>query len=76
MKKRFLMLLAFVASLFTLTTAAYAEGTGTGVDAGTIKTAIDQVGIPTLIGAVALAMFSIYALIMGIRAVIAFLKRG
>lgn len=77
MKKRFLMMLAFVASLFTLTIAtAHAEATGSGVDAAAIKTAIDSVGIPTLIGAVALGLFAIYALIMGIRAVISFLKRG
>lgn len=77
MKNRFLMMLAFIASLFALTiTTAHAEGTVTGIDASTIKSTIDAVGIPALIGAVAVSMFAIYGLIMGVRAVIGFLKRG
>lgn len=75
MKKRFYLMLAFIASLFTLTiTSAHAEGEAL-LDPAMIKTTVDAIGMPALIGAVVAAMLAIAVLIWGGRKIIGFFSK-
>lgn len=67
-------MLAFIASLFTLTiTTAHAEGEF--IDAAGIKAAVDGIGLPALIGAAVAAMLAIAVLIWGGRKIIGFFSK-
>lgn len=76
MKKRFYLMLAFIASLFTLTiTSAHAEGESLGIDPSMIKSTVDSIGLPALIGACVAAMLAIAVLIWGGKKIISFFTK-
>lgn len=71
--KRYLQA-ATVATVFALPILAKAEGTG-GITPETIKTSVDGIGMPALIGAAVAAMLAIAVLIWGGKKIVGFFTK-
>lgn len=63
---------ATVATVGALPLMAHAEGTSMGIDPTMIKTIVDGIGMPALIGAAVASMLAIAVLIWGGKKVIGF----
>lgn len=76
MKKRFNLMLAFIASLFTLiVSSAHAAGETPSLTPDSVTTAVNGIGMPALIGAAVAAMLSIAVLIWGGKKIVGFFTK-